>query len=79
MSTTDQLEAELMRLPPRDRERLALAAWASLEEATAWLADPQTDREGIALARARDAAIDSGAVTPLTHEEFRRRTRGTAE
>ena len=67
-----------MRLPPRDRERLALAAWAGLEEATAWLADSQTDREGIALARERDAANESGQVTPLTLDEFRRRTRGTA-
>ena len=73
--STDQLEAELLRLPPRERERLALAAWASLEEATVWLTDPQTDREGIALARERDAAIESGAVSPLTHEEFRRRAR----
>ena len=73
--STDQLEAELLRLPPRERERLALAAWASLEEATVWLTDPQTDREGIALARERDAAIESGTVSPLTHEEFRRRAR----
>lgn len=79
MSTTDQLEAELLRLPPRDRERLALAAWESLEEATAWLSDPNTDREGIALARERDAAIESGQATPLSHEEFRRRTRNAAE
>ena len=79
MSTTDQLEAELMRLPPRDRERLALAAWASLEQAAAWLADPQIDQEGIAVARERDAAVESGQVTALTTEEFRRRTRGTAE
>jgi hypothetical protein len=79
MSTTDQLEAQLLRLPPRDRERLALAAWESLEEATAWLSDPNTDREGIALARERDADIESGQATPLSHEEFRRRTRGTAE
>ena len=77
--STDQLEAELLRLPPRERERLALAAWASLEEAPAWLADPQTAREGIALARERAAAIESGAVSPLTHEELRRRTRGTGE
>lgn len=79
MSTTDQLEAELLRLPPSDRERLALTAWESLEEATAWLADPDTDREGIAVAREREAEIESGQLTPLSHEEFRRRTRGTAE
>ena len=79
VSTTDQLEAELLRLPPRDRERLALAAWESLEEATAWLADPNTDREGIALARERDAEIESGQAAALSHEEFRRRTRDAAE
>jgi hypothetical protein len=79
MNTADQLEAEMMRLPPRDRERLALAAWASLEQATAWLADPQTDREGIAIAQERDAAIESGQVAPLSHEEFHRRTRATGE
>ena len=77
--SADQLEAELLRLPPRERERLALAAWASLEQATAWLADPQTDREGIAVALERDAAIESGQVAPISSEEFRRRTRGTAE
>ena len=79
MGTTDQLEAELLRLPPRDRERLALAAWESLEKATAWLADPNTDREGIALAHECDAEIESGQVTPVGHEEFRGRTRGAAE
>ena len=79
MSTTDQLEAELLRLPPHDRERLALAAWESLEKATAWLSDPNTDREGIDLARERDAEIESGQATALSHEEFRRRTRNAAE
>lgn len=66
-------------MPSRDRERLALAAWESLEEATAWLSNPNTDREGIALARERDAAIESRRATPLSHEEFRRRTRDAAE
>ena len=79
MSTTDQLEAQLLSLPPRERERLALAAWESLEQASAWLADPQTDREGIAVAQARDAAIEAGQVSPISQEEFRRRTRGTNE
>lgn len=78
MSNADQLEAELLRLPPDERERLALAAWASLEQATAWLADPATDREGIDLAKQRDAAIESGHIFPLSAEEFRRRTRGDA-
>jgi heme-degrading monooxygenase HmoA len=79
VNTTDQLEAELLRLPPRDRERLALAAWESLEDLTAWLADPETDREGIAVARERDAQIESGQVPPLSHEEFLRRIRVTGQ
>lgn len=79
MSTADQLEAEIMTLPPRDRERLALAAWASLEKATAWLADPQTDREGIAIAEERNASIESGQTVPISLDEFRRRTRPDGE
>jgi hypothetical protein len=75
MSATDRLEAELLRLPPRDRERLALVAWESLEGIGAWLADPETDREGLAVARERDADIESGRVESISHEEFVRRTR----
>ena len=76
MSATDQLEEALLSLPPRDRERLALAAWESLEHVQAWLADPRTDQEGIAQARKRDAEIESGRVIPIDHEEFAKRTRG---
>lgn len=72
MNTPDRLETEMLNLPPRDRERLALAAWESLEEADTWLADPATDPEGIALALSRDKEIDSGKVVPLTIEEFRK-------
>jgi hypothetical protein len=77
--STDELEAELLRLPPRERERLALAVWESLEHATAWLADPWIDREGIEVAKARDAALESGEVVPLSIDEFRRRTRPAGE
>jgi heme-degrading monooxygenase HmoA len=69
------LEAELLRLPPHERERLALVVWDSLEEAAAWLADPATDREGISIASERDAAIESGQISPISHDEFLRRTR----
>lgn len=71
MSTPDRIETELLSLLPRDRERLALAAWESLEGADTWLADPTIDPEGIALAIRRDKEIESGQVTPLTLEEFR--------
>lgn len=79
MSTADQIEKELLSLPPRDRERLALAAWESLEGSSVWLSDPGTDPEGIALARTRDEEIDSGRVEPLSQEEFRRRIHGAGE
>jgi putative addiction module component (TIGR02574 family) len=79
MNTTDQLEADILRLPPHERERLALVVWESLENDDAWLSDPGTDREGIAVAHARDDEIESGQVEPLTHEEFLRRIRGASE
>jgi hypothetical protein len=70
MITVDRLEAALLRLPPRDRERMALTAWESLDRAETWLSNPGTDPEGIASAFGRDAEIESGSVTPLSHEEF---------
>lgn len=79
MSAVEKLEEELLLLPPRDRERLALAAWESLKEVTDWLADPNTDRAGLGLALERDAEIESGNTAALTEEEFRRRTHGAAE
>lgn len=79
MSTPDRLETELLNLPPQDRERLALAAWESLEGTNVWLADTTVDSEGIALARSRDEQIESGKVAPLSLEEFQQRIGGTAE
>jgi hypothetical protein len=38
--------------------------------------NPAFDPEGLALARARDGEIESGAVKPLTQEEFLARTGG---
>jgi hypothetical protein len=76
MSITDQIEADILRLPPSERERLAIAAWESLAVDETWLADPRTDSEGLALARRRDDEIESGQVMPLNHEEFLTRTRG---
>jgi putative addiction module component (TIGR02574 family) len=77
--STDHLVAELLRLPPHERERLALAAWESLEQATGWLGDPRTDPEGVEIAKARDAAMDAGQVSALSIEEFRQRTRSAGE
>jgi len=72
MSARGDLEKEVLSLPPSEREGIALAAWQSLET------DPpaELDPEGIALASARDAEIESGEVQPISHEEFLRRTGG---
>jgi len=79
MSDADQLEMQLLSLPPRERERLALAAWESLAAAGTWISDPQTDPDGIALARKRNDEIESGKVSVLSQEEFRRLTGGKPE
>ena len=77
MNTTDQLEAEILRLPPRDRERLALTAWESLAADNTWVSSSEFDSEGVAIARQRDDEMEAGAVQPLSREEFHRRTRST--
>lgn len=79
MTISDQLEAALLQLPPAERERLALLAWESLENAQEWLSDPLTDSEGVTIANERDSDIESNAVLPLDRIEFRRRTRDPAE
>ena len=62
MNSSSQIEAEMLRLPASDRERLALLAWDSLGGDQAWLADPANDPDGIALARMRDREIEKGQV-----------------
>ena len=73
MSNVTRLEKEILALPPEERERLALAAWESLETQSD---NPDTlpDQEGITLAQQRDTELQSGSVQPLTHSEFLRRT-----
>ena len=73
MNSSSQIEAEMLRLPASDRERLALLAWHSLGEDQVWLADPANDPDGIALARMRDREIENGQVEALSHDEFLRR------
>jgi Putative addiction module component len=79
MTTSDQLESALLKLPAAERERLAMFAWESLENAQDWPSDPQTDSEGIAIANQRDGEIESNTVRPLDRREFIHRTRDPAE
>jgi hypothetical protein len=74
MTNATQLEKAVLDLPPSERAHLALAAWESLESDPAFAADRTVDAEGVKIASDRDKEIESGAVKPLTHEEFRRRT-----
>ena len=78
MSITDQIEATILRLPPQERERIAIAAWESLAKDIEWLANPLTDADGLKIAAERDREIESGDAKSLTHEEFARRTRSAA-
>lgn len=72
--TVDELAPEILKLPIRDRALLAASLWESLE-------DPYSsgmelsDDEALALAEARDAEMESGAVTPLSHVELMSRLR----
>lgn len=68
MSNLKQLEQAALSLPARERERLVLSMWDSLEGV------PDLDPAGIAVALARHAEIESGAVATISHAEFRRRT-----
>ena len=68
----DQIAAEALRLPPKQRALLAESLWESL-------ADPDetetNDAEAIALALERDRQIESGEVKPISHEEMMARLR----
>ena len=70
MSNISELEKEALSLPPRERERLVLAMWDSLEGV------PTVDPEGVEIALRRDGEIEAGTVQPISHSEFKRRTSG---
>ncbi len=70
----EELAPEALRLPPRERAMLAASLWESLEDPYGMTADT-TDDEALALARLRDAEMESGAVSPVSHEELMRRLR----
>ena len=71
----DQIAHEALRLPPRERALLASSLWESIEDPYVLAAD-RSDEDVIALALARDAELESGAVSPLSHVELMSRLRG---
>ena len=68
MAESSRIEAELLGLPESERFRIVVRAWDSLRDA------PIDDPDGLRLALQRDAEIESGAVQPISHHEFLRRT-----
>jgi putative addiction module component (TIGR02574 family) len=70
----DQLAPAVLQLPPRERAILAESLWESLEDPYC-LSAALSDEEALRLAVARDTEIESGAVTPVPHDEIMRRLR----
>lgn len=74
-----ELEKEVLALPPTEREQLATAAWESLVTDPNALGDPRIDPEGIDIALARDAELESGSIQAISHVDFMKRTGGGDE
>jgi len=70
----DQIAPEALRLPTRERALLAASLWESIEDPYV-LAVDRSDEDAIALALARDAELESGKVSPLSHVELMTRLR----
>ncbi len=71
----EQIAAEALRLPPRERATLAASLWESLGdpfEVAAWT----DDTEAVALALERDRQLETGEVQPVSHEQMMARLRG---
>jgi hypothetical protein len=79
MSTIIELEKQILALPAAEREQLAMVAWESLVDDPSVAGNRNIDLEGIEVAAQRDAEIESGAVQPIGHAEFLRRTGGVSE
>ena len=68
----DQIVAEAMRLPANEKALLAESLWESLGDP---FCSEEGEQESLRLALERDREIESGEVTPITHEEMMRRLR----
>jgi len=74
LMSIDQIAAEALRLPPKDRALLAESLWESLS--APYEASPEMDDQtALALALERDRQIESGAVSPVSHAELMARRR----
>lgn len=70
----DQIAAEALRLPPKERALLAESLWESLADPFKIPAEAD-DKKAVALALERDRQLETGEVQPLSHEEMMSRLR----
>ncbi len=70
----DQIAAEALRLPPRERAILAESLWESLVDPFETPAEAD-DEQLTALAVERDRQMEVGEVQPLSHQELMARLR----
>ena len=70
----DQIAAEALRLPPKERAMLAESLWESLVDPFKVPAEID-DSEALALALERDRQLETGEVQALSHEELMSRLR----
>jgi Putative addiction module component len=71
----EEITPQALRLPARERAFLAASLWESVENPYALAAD-RSDQDALALALARDAELESGAVAPISHSDLMSRLRG---
>ena len=71
--TIEQLVPEALKLPSRERALLAASLWESLDDPNDL--GSMSESEAVRLAWQRDAEIESGRTTPLTHAELMERLR----
>ena len=70
----EQIAAEALRLPPKQRALLAESLWESLGEPSG-LGSELDDAAAAALAIERDRQIENGEAQPLSHSEMMARLR----
>jgi hypothetical protein len=70
----DQIAPEALRLPVRERALLTASLWESVEDPYA-LAAARSDEDALALAMARDAELESGAIAAISHSDLMSRLR----
>jgi putative addiction module component (TIGR02574 family) len=69
----EQIAAEALNLPAKERALLAESLWESLVDPA--LVETQSEEAEIKLALERDAEIESGKVKPVQHSELFARLR----